>query len=99
MTKDEPSSQGAIFALVRTGLFLTDFCVERRFTGSAGVAVVTLSASAHLFTDSRYWSQAEKEIDENWILEKVGSSEVKNWDKWLLEVSIAIFLYVMWTLC
>lgn len=66
-------------------------CDKRRafisgFTGSAGVAVVTLSASAHLFTDSRYWSQAEKEIDENWKLQKVGSSEVKNWDKWLLEL-------------
>ncbi|GAA5886886.1 hypothetical protein JCM16303_006749 [Sporobolomyces ruberrimus] len=65
-------------------------CDKRRawisgFTGSAGVAIVTLD-SAHLFTDSRYWIQASKQLDDNWTLEKVGSDKVKNWDAWLLEL-------------
>ncbi|GAA5965072.1 hypothetical protein JCM3765_004847 [Sporobolomyces pararoseus] len=65
-------------------------CDKRRawisgFNGSAGVAIVTLDA-AHLFTDSRYWVQAAKQLDENWTLEKVGSDKVKNWDAWLLDL-------------
>ena len=35
-----------------------------RFTGSAGTAVVS-KASAYLVTDSRYWLQAEDELDDN----------------------------------
>ncbi|GAA5912693.1 aminopeptidase P family protein [Sporobolomyces salmoneus] len=55
------------------------------FNGSAGVAIVTHDA-AHLFTDSRYWVQASKQLDDNWTLEKVGSDKVKNWDAWLLDL-------------
>ncbi|GAA6012283.1 hypothetical protein JCM10207_002787 [Rhodosporidiobolus poonsookiae] len=63
-------------------------CDKRRawlsgFTGSAGVAIVTHS-SAHLFTDSRYYTQATHELDPSlWTLEKVGTKGVKNWDAWL----------------
>uniref|UniRef100_A0A8C7HPA5 X-prolyl aminopeptidase (aminopeptidase P) 2, membrane-bound n=1 Tax=Oncorhynchus kisutch TaxID=8019 RepID=A0A8C7HPA5_ONCKI len=39
------------------------------FTGSAGTAVVTLN-KAVLWTDSRYWVQAERQMDCNWELEK-----------------------------
>ena len=51
-------------------------CDERRqfitgFTGSAGTAVVTATKAA-LWTDSRYYVQAEKELDKNWILMKDG---------------------------
>ncbi|GAA5975397.1 hypothetical protein JCM5350_006468 [Sporobolomyces pararoseus] len=65
-------------------------CDKRRawisgFNGSAGVAIVTLDA-AHIFTDSRYWVQAAKQLDDNWTLEKVGSDKVKNWDAWLLDL-------------
>uniref|UniRef100_A0A8C7ZTB1 X-prolyl aminopeptidase (aminopeptidase P) 2, membrane-bound n=1 Tax=Oryzias sinensis TaxID=183150 RepID=A0A8C7ZTB1_9TELE len=42
------------------------------FTGSAGTAVVTQS-KAVLWTDSRYWVQAERQMDCNWELEKDGS--------------------------
>ncbi|XP_006881847.1 PREDICTED: xaa-Pro aminopeptidase 2 [Elephantulus edwardii] len=49
------------------------------FTGSAGMAVVTL-AKAALWTDSRYWTQAERQMDCNWELHK----EVDTID-WLLE--------------
>uniref|UniRef100_A0A8C7ZSR0 X-prolyl aminopeptidase (aminopeptidase P) 2, membrane-bound n=1 Tax=Oryzias sinensis TaxID=183150 RepID=A0A8C7ZSR0_9TELE len=41
------------------------------FTGSAGTAVVTQS-KAVLWTDSRYWVQAERQMDCNWELEKDG---------------------------
>uniref|UniRef100_A0A8D0AA42 X-prolyl aminopeptidase (aminopeptidase P) 2, membrane-bound n=1 Tax=Sander lucioperca TaxID=283035 RepID=A0A8D0AA42_SANLU len=43
------------------------------FTGSAGTAVVTQTKAA-LWTDSRYWVQAERQMDCNWELEKDGGS-------------------------
>ncbi|XP_070318415.1 xaa-Pro aminopeptidase 2 isoform X2 [Odocoileus virginianus] len=49
------------------------------FTGSAGVAVVTM-AKASLWTDSRYWTQAERQMDCNWELHKeVGTTPVVTW--------------------
>lgn len=39
------------------------------FKGSAGTAVVTRTNAA-LWTDSRYWVQAEREMDCNWELQK-----------------------------
>uniref|UniRef100_A0A3Q3FDV6 Creatinase N-terminal domain-containing protein n=1 Tax=Labrus bergylta TaxID=56723 RepID=A0A3Q3FDV6_9LABR len=39
------------------------------FTGSAGTAIVTPTKAA-LWTDSRYWVQAERQLDCNWELEK-----------------------------
>ncbi|XP_004073140.1 xaa-Pro aminopeptidase 2 [Oryzias latipes] len=49
------------------------------FTGSAGTAVVTQS-KAVLWTDSRYWVQAERQMDCNWELEKDASiSSVAEW--------------------
>ncbi|KAL8180969.1 UNVERIFIED_CONTAM: Xaa-Pro aminopeptidase 2, partial [Gekko kuhli] len=41
------------------------------FTGSSGTGVVTLQKAA-LFTDSRYWAQAERQMDCNWELQKSG---------------------------
>ncbi|XP_038556064.1 xaa-Pro aminopeptidase 2 [Micropterus salmoides] len=49
------------------------------FTGSAGTAVVTQTKAA-LWTDSRYWVQAERQLDCNWELEKdVSISNVAEW--------------------
>ncbi|XP_034037637.1 xaa-Pro aminopeptidase 2 [Thalassophryne amazonica] len=49
------------------------------FTGSAGTAVVTQTKAA-LWTDSRYWVQAERQMDCNWELEKdVSISSVADW--------------------
>ncbi|XP_007947956.1 xaa-Pro aminopeptidase 2 [Orycteropus afer afer] len=49
------------------------------FTGSAGIAVVTL-AKAALWTDSRYWTQAERQMDCNWELrEEVGTTPIVTW--------------------
>ncbi|GAA6043869.1 hypothetical protein JCM8097_001201 [Rhodosporidiobolus ruineniae] len=65
-------------------------CDKRRswlsgFTGSAGVAIVVRSPpSAHLFTDSRYYTQATHELDPAlWTLHKVGLPGVQNWPAWL----------------
>uniref|UniRef100_A0A8B9HN76 X-prolyl aminopeptidase (aminopeptidase P) 2, membrane-bound n=1 Tax=Astyanax mexicanus TaxID=7994 RepID=A0A8B9HN76_ASTMX len=46
------------------------------FTGSAGTAVVTQD-KAVLWTDSRYWVQAERQMDCNWALERDGN--ITNW--------------------
>ncbi|XP_029463280.1 xaa-Pro aminopeptidase 2 isoform X2 [Rhinatrema bivittatum] len=40
------------------------------FAGSAGTAVVTMSKAA-LWTDSRYWTEAERHMDCNWELQKM----------------------------
>ncbi|XP_006862897.1 PREDICTED: xaa-Pro aminopeptidase 2 [Chrysochloris asiatica] len=49
------------------------------FTGSAGVAVVSLSKAA-IWTDSRYWTQAERQMDCNWELHKeVGTNPIVTW--------------------
>ncbi|EJF63579.1 Creatinase/aminopeptidase [Dichomitus squalens LYAD-421 SS1] len=62
-------------------------CDERRafisgFNGSAGCAVVT-PKGAYLFTDGRYFLQAEKQLDENWTLMKQGLPDVPTWQEFL----------------
>ena len=53
------------------------------FTGSAGTAIVS-KRSAYLFVDSRYWSQAERELDANWTVHKTGTPEIKDWLEWAI---------------
>lgn len=50
------------------------------FTGSAGVALITQN-EALLWTDGRYFVQAQQQLDDNWTLMKMG-----------LCIIIAIFL-------
>lgn len=45
------------------------------FTGSNGDAVVTLTSAA-VWTDSRYYLQADEQLDCNWLLMKTGIREV-----------------------
>ncbi|XP_049799678.1 xaa-Pro aminopeptidase ApepP-like [Schistocerca nitens] len=52
------------------------------FTGSAGDAVVTLDAAA-LWTDSRYYLQAEEQLDCNWQLMRTGDSQTPSIAEWL----------------
>ncbi|KAF5351112.1 hypothetical protein D9756_008273 [Leucocoprinus leucothites] len=52
------------------------------FNGSAGCAVVTLT-EAFLFTDGRYFLQAEKQLDSNWVLMKQGLPDVPTWQDFL----------------
>lgn len=55
------------------------------FTGSAGTIVITLK-SAGLWTDSRYFLQAEKELKETGIsLYKMGLAETPSFEIWLTE--------------
>ncbi|KAK4051449.1 hypothetical protein OIV83_002933 [Microbotryomycetes sp. JL201] len=65
-------------------------CDKRRayitgFTGSAGVAIVS-QIEALLFTDSRYYEQAQKQLSKAWTLMKVGSEGVKTWTEWLTDL-------------
>uniref|UniRef100_A0A8C3MP98 Xaa-Pro aminopeptidase 2 n=1 Tax=Geospiza parvula TaxID=87175 RepID=A0A8C3MP98_GEOPR len=53
------------------------------FTGSAGTAVVTRDEAA-LWTDSRYWTQAERELDCNWELQRTTS--IESIVTWILKV-------------
>ncbi|KAH8411123.1 hypothetical protein KR222_003846 [Zaprionus bogoriensis] len=52
------------------------------FTGSAGTAVVTFD-KALLWTDGRYYQQAEKELDANWTLMKDGLATTPSIGSWL----------------
>jgi Xaa-Pro aminopeptidase len=55
------------------------------FTGSAGQAVVS-KTSAYLITDSRYWLQAQDEVDSNWHIIMAGSVDApKDWIEWLID--------------
>lgn len=53
------------------------------FTGSAGTALI-LQDKALLWTDGRYFLQAELEISEDWILMKSGQPGVLEINDWLL---------------
>jgi Xaa-Pro aminopeptidase len=57
------------------------------FGGSAGTAVVTQN-EALLWTDSRYWSEANMQIDSSlWTLMKQGQPKVPTITKWLAELA------------
>jgi hypothetical protein len=68
-------------------------CDSRRafisgFTGSAGFAVVTREGEAAVWTDGRYFNQAEKQLDgQCWKLMKAGLPETLKREEWLLQVS------------
>lgn len=51
------------------------------FSGSAGTAVITLEKAA-LATDGRYFNQASKQLDSNWVLLKQGLQDVPTWQEW-----------------
>ncbi|XP_028743206.1 xaa-Pro aminopeptidase 2 [Peromyscus leucopus] len=49
------------------------------FTGTTGTAVVSMGKAA-VWTDSRYWTQAERQMDCNWELHKeVSASSIVAW--------------------
>ncbi|KAE8010202.1 hypothetical protein FH972_006592 [Carpinus fangiana] len=65
-------------------------CYMRRayisgFTGSAGTAVVTKDKAA-LWTDGRYFLQAEKQLSSSWILMRAGNLGVPTTSEWLNDV-------------
>ncbi|XP_065632318.1 aminopeptidase P2 [Quercus suber] len=65
-------------------------CYMRRtyisgFTGSAGTAVITKDEAA-LWTDGRYFLQAEKQLNSCWILMRAGNPGVPTTSEWLNDV-------------
>lgn len=52
------------------------------FTGSAGTAVVTKDKAA-LWTDGRYFLQAEKQLNSSWDLMRAGNMGVPTPSQWL----------------
>ncbi|XP_078001420.1 xaa-Pro aminopeptidase 1-like isoform X2 [Glandiceps talaboti] len=65
-------------------------CHERRswicgMTGSAGLAIVTTGEAA-IWTDGRYFLQAEQQLDCNWELMKSGQSGTPSQSEWLIDV-------------
>ncbi len=71
----------------------TAACDERRayisnFDGSAGLAIVGTqqndAKAAWLFTDGRYFNQATKQLDDNWVLMKQGMPDVPTWQDFLI---------------
>ncbi|KAL8159507.1 hypothetical protein V2J09_001044 [Rumex salicifolius] len=69
--------------------FIAD-CFARRayisgFTGSAGTAVVTKDKAA-LWTDGRYFLQAEKQLSSSWVLMRSGNVGVPTTSEWLNDV-------------
>lgn len=55
------------------------------FTGSAGMAVVTDTRAA-LWTDGRYYLQAEAQLDNNWTLMKEGLPDTPTVAAWLNKI-------------
>ncbi|KAJ7910963.1 peptidase M24, structural domain-containing protein [Mycena leptocephala] len=54
------------------------------FSGSSGQAIVSRN-SAYLVTDSRYWLQAQDQLDPNWILVQAGGvNGPKDWIEFLV---------------
>jgi Xaa-Pro aminopeptidase len=54
------------------------------FLGSAGIAIVSLQTAA-LWTDSRYFTEAEEELDcANWLLMRDGQPGVPSLLNWLV---------------
>ncbi|OWM85360.1 hypothetical protein CDL15_Pgr018984 [Punica granatum] len=65
-------------------------CYMRRayisgFTGSAGTAVITKDKAA-LWTDGRYFLQAEKQLSPSWILMRAGNLGIPTPCEWLNDV-------------
>ncbi|RWS28994.1 aminopeptidase-like protein, partial [Leptotrombidium deliense] len=55
------------------------------FTGSAGTVVITLDDAA-LWTDGRYFLQAEKQLGQNWTLMRDGLPDTPSQSEWLNKV-------------
>nr|XP_015207002.1 PREDICTED: xaa-Pro aminopeptidase 2 [Lepisosteus oculatus] len=78
------------YIIPATDAHLSEYIAERDaghtwisgFSGSAGTAVVT-QGKAVLWTDSRYWTQAERQMDCNWEL--VRASYIDSIADWLIQ--------------
>ena len=53
------------------------------FSGSSGFAVVTQDKAA-MWTDGRYYLQAEDQLDCNWLFMKGAEDDEASWFHWLV---------------
>jgi len=56
------------------------------FTGSDGIAVVTRKKGAALWTDGRYFLQADVQLSCDWLLMQMGQPGVPHLMEWLIGV-------------
>ena len=56
------------------------------FTGSNGIAVVTREKGAALWTDGRYFLQADVQLSCDWLLMRMGQPRVPHLMEWLIDV-------------
>jgi len=78
---DDPHLSEYVPAAYMRRAFLTDF------HGSAGTAIVTKDA-AYLWTDSRYWNEANLQLDsDHWTLQKAGLESTPTIPKWLVDTA------------
>ena len=89
-TNDEssfPSSQDRTVRLLGVVRHWTRRDTARCLVCRLGTAVITLDR-ALLWTDGRYFAQAERELDETcWTLMREGQADVPSMSKWLSRVS------------
>ena len=83
---------GQVPSIISSFIFrILTLTLYTRFTGTAGQAIISMH-SAFLVTDSRYFLQAQEEIDSNWLLIKAGNpGEPQDWIEWIV-VSLSFFL-------
>eukprot|EP01035_Chromulina_nebulosa_P031375 gene31375-41823_t len=55
------------------------------FTGSAGTALVIAQGKSLLWTDGRYFSQAEMQLSDEWLLMRSGQPNVLEINDWIVE--------------
>jgi Xaa-Pro aminopeptidase len=56
------------------------------FSGSDGIAVITREWGAALWTDGRYFLQADMQLSCDWLLMRMGQSGMPHLIEWLIEV-------------
>lgn len=56
------------------------------FTGSEGIAVITTKREAALWTDGRYFLQADVQLSCDWLLMRMGQPGVPHLMEWLIDV-------------
>jgi hypothetical protein len=56
------------------------------FSGSNGIAVITRKRGAALWTNGRYFLQADIQLSCDWLLMRVGQPGVPHLMKWLIDV-------------
>ncbi|KAB7499228.1 putative Xaa-Pro aminopeptidase P [Armadillidium nasatum] len=77
-----------IIAIIQQSEYVADADKRREyvsgFTGSAGTAVILSDGQRALWTDGRYFLQADDQLDCNWILMRSGNDGVPTIAEWII---------------